>query len=204
MAPILNTFTERPIQGFRDALSNGLWAIGIGLGILIAAAPSSVLPYTAIACLGRRDWYRGGHHCSGYGYHAPPVVALAGPAIGAGIVAIASGIAAAAIAAAAQHPGSADRRLNAVKNSAPALGEALKHCEGIRSGGERELIILAGHAIRDTVIYQTLKQKMPELVQIWTMVITGALQTIRTFRPDVLATIIDLLWQLHSVIVQNA
>ncbi len=35
------------------------------------------------------------------------------------------------------------------------------------------------------------------------MVITGALQTIRNVWPDVLATIIDLLWQLLAI-VQNA
>ncbi len=68
-----------------------------------------------------------------------------------------------------------------------------------------ELIILAGHAIRQLIsqVYQTLKQKMPELVQRRTMVITGALQTIRNVWPDVLATIIDLLWRLLLAIVRT-
>ncbi len=65
---------------------------------------------------------------------------------------------------------------NAVRSSAPALGEALKALVKAFDPAVNELIILAGHAIRQLIsqVYQTLKQKVPELVQIWTMVITGA------------------------------
>ena len=95
-----------------DALSNGLWAIGIGLGILIAAgylaaaaAPGLIALAVAIGVLGLVI----------IGIVAAftvlvatftafiSVVALAGPTIGAGIVAIASGIAAGAAILAAWH-----------------------------------------------------------------------------------------------------
>ena len=48
-----------------------------------------------------------------------------------------------------------------------------------------------------------MKQKMPELIQIWTTLITGILQTIRNVWPDVLKTVIDLLFQLVMAIVEN-
>ena len=68
-----------------------------------------------------------------------------------------------------------------------------------------ELIILAGVAIRQFIsqVYQIVKQKMPELVQIWTTFISGMLQTLRNVWPEVLSTIIDLLYQLVMAIVDN-
>lgn len=221
MALALNTFTDSLTKASGlswDALSNGLWAIGIGLGILIAAGYLALGAAPGLLALALAIGVLGGVVI---GIVAAitvlvmvitafvSVVALAGPAIGAGIVAIASGIAAAAAIIAAAAPAIQAALIgvfNAVKNSAPALGEALKALVKAFDPAVNELIILAGHAIRQLIsqVYQTLKQKMPELVQIWTMVITGALQTIRNVWPDVLATIIDLLWQLLLAIVQNA
>ena len=68
-----------------------------------------------------------------------------------------------------------------------------------------ELIIMAGVAIRQFIsqVYQIVKQKMPELVQIWTTFISGMLQTLRNVWPEVLKTVIDLLFQLVMAIVEN-
>ena len=221
MAFALNLFTDALSKSAGlswDELSNGLWAVGIGLGILIAAgylaigaAPGLIALALAIGVLGAVV----------IGIVAAitvlvmvitafvSVVALAGPTIGAGIVAIASGVAAAAAIIAAAAPAIQAALIGvftAVKNSAPALGEAMVALVKAFDPALKQLIILAGHAIRQLIdqIYITLMQKMPEIVQIWTMVVTGALQTIRNVWPQVLATIIDLLWQLILAIIQNA
>nr|DAE96130.1 MAG TPA: tail tape measure [Caudoviricetes sp.] len=221
MAMAISTFTDTLTKAAGlswDALSNGLWAIGIGLGILIAAgylaigaAPGLIALALAIGVLG----------IVVIGIVTSitvlvmvitafvSVVALAGPAIGAGIVAIASGVAAAAAVIAAAAPAIQAALIGvftAVKNSAPALGEAMVALVKAFDPALNQLIIMAGHAIRQLIdqVYITLKTKMPELVQIWTMVVQGALQTIRNIWPEVLATVIDLLWQLLLAIIQNA
>lgn len=200
-----------------DALSNGLWAIGIGLGILIAAgylaigaAPGLIALAVAIGVLGLVI----------IGIVAAitvlvatftafiSVVALAGPTIGAGIVAIASGIAAGAAILAAAAPAVQAALIGlftALENSAPAMGNAVASMVRALIPAVNELIIMAGVAIRQFIsqVYQIVKQKMPELVQIWTTFISGMLQTLRNVWPDVLKTVIDLLYQLVMAIVDN-
>lgn len=200
-----------------DALSNGLWAIGIGLGILIAAgylaigaAPGLIALAVAIGVLGLVI----------IGIVAAitvlvatftafiSVVALAGPTIGAGIVAIASGIAAGAAILAAAAPAvqaALVGMFTALENSAPAMGNAVSSMVRALIPAVNELIIMAGVAIRQFIsqVYQIVKQKMPELVQIWTTFISGMLQTLRNIWPEVLKTVIDLLFQLVMAIVEN-
>lgn len=200
-----------------DALSNGLWAIGIGLGILIAAgylavgaAPGLIALAVAIGVLGLVI----------IGIVTAitvlvatftafiSVVALAGPAIGAGIVAIASGIAAGAAILAAAAPAVQAALIGmftALENSAPAMGNAVSSMVRALIPAVNELIIMAGVAIRQFIsqVYQIVKEKMPELVQIWTTFISGMLQTLRNVWPEVLSTVIDLLYQLVMAIVDN-
>lgn len=200
-----------------DALSNGLWAIGIGLGILIAAgylavgaAPGLIALAVAIGVLGLVI----------IGIVTAitvlvatftafiSVVALAGPTIGAGIVAIASGIAAGAAILAAAAPAVQAALIGmftALENSAPAMGNAVSSMVRALIPAVNELIIMAGVAIRQFIsqVYQIVKQKMPELVQIWTTFISGMLQTLRNVWPEVLSTVIDLLYQLVMAIVDN-
>lgn len=200
-----------------DALSNGLWAIGIGLGILIAAgylaaaaAPGLIALAAAIGVLGLVV----------IGIVAAitvlvatftafiSVVALAGPTIGAGIVAIASGIAAGAAILASAAPAVQAALIGmftALENSAPAMGNAIASVVRALIPAVNELIILVGVAIRQLIsqVYQIMTQKMPELVQIWTTFISGMLQTLRNVWPEVLNTVIDLLYQLVMAIVEN-
>lgn len=200
-----------------DALSNGLLAIGIGLGILIAAgylaagaAPGLIALAVAIGVLGLVI----------IGIVTAitvlvatftafiSVVALAGPTIGAGIVAIASGIAAGAAILAAAAPAVQAALIGlftALENSAPAMGNAVSSMVRALIPAVNELIIMAGVAIRQFIsqVYQIVKQKMPELVQIWTTFISGMLQTLRNVWPEVLNTVIDLLLQLVLAIVDN-
>ncbi len=200
-----------------DALSNGLWAIGIGLGILIAAgylaaaaAPGLIALAVAIGVLGLVII---GIVTAFTVLVATfttfiSVVALAGPTIGAGIVAIASGIAAGAAILAAAAPAVQAALIGmftALENSAPAMGSAVASMVRALIPAVNELIILAGVAIRQFIsqVYQIVKQKMPELVQIWTTFISGMLQTLRNVWPEVLQTVIDLLYQLVVAIVDN-
>lgn len=200
-----------------DALSNGLWAIGIGLGILIAAgylaaaaAPGLIALAVAIGVLGLVVI---GIVTAFTVLVATftafiSVVALAGPTIGAGIVAIASGIAAGAAILAAAAPAVQAALIGmftALENSAPAMGNAVASMVRSLIPAVNELIILAGVAIRQFIsqVYQIMKQKMPEIVQIWTTFISGMLQTLRNVWPEVLNTVIDLLYQLVMAIVDN-
>ena len=200
-----------------ESLSNGLWALGIGLGVLIAAgylaigaAPGLIALAVAIGVLGAVV----------IGIVAAitilvatftsfiAIVALAGPTIGAGIVAIASGIAAAAAILAAAAPAVQAALIGmftAMENAAPAMGNAIASMVRAMTPAVNELIILAGVAIRQFIsqIAQIMKQKMPELIQTWTLLVTGILQTIRNVWPEVLNTVIDLLYQLVMAIVEN-
>ena len=200
-----------------DELSNGLWAIGIGLGILIAAgylaigaAPGLIALAIAIGILGLVI----------VGILAAftalaivvtaflAVASAAGPSIAAGMVAIASGIGAAAAIIAAASPAIQAALIGvftAIENSAPALSRALQALVKAFEPAVNELIILAGVAIRQFIsqVYQTVKQKMPEVIQIWTIMIGGILQVIRNVWPDVINTVLDLLYQLIMAIVAN-
>ena len=200
-----------------EALSNGLWAIGIGLGVLIAAgylaigaAPGLIALALAIGVLGAV--------VIGILFAFTALAAVvtaflvvassAGPAIAAGMVAIASGIAASAAIIAAAAPAIQAALIGvftAVENSAPAMAKALGALVAAFSPAVNELIILAGQAIRQFIsqMYQIFKQKMPELVQIWTMFISGMLETLRNVWPEVLTTVIDLIYQLVMAIVNN-
>jgi tape measure domain-containing protein len=136
------------------------------------------------------------------------VVALAGPTIATGIVAIASGIAAAAAIIAAASPAIQAALIGiftAIENSAPAFGKAIVALIKALGPAVNELIILAGTAIRQLIsqVYQIVKQKVPELVQIGTIILTGFLETIRNVWPDVVRTVIDLLYQLVLAIVES-
>ena len=200
-----------------EALSNGLWAIGIGLGVLIAAgylaigaAPGLIALALAIGALGAVViGILGAFTLLAMVVTAfMAVAAAAGPSIAAGMVAIASGIGAAATIIAAAAPAIQAALIGvftAVENSAPAMASALGAFVGAFGPAVNELVILAGVAIRQFVsqVYQTLKQKMPELVQIWTMFISGMLETLRNVWPEVLTTVIDLLYQLVMAIVDN-
>ena len=200
-----------------DQLSNGLWALGIGLGVLIAAgylaigaAPGLIALAVAIGVLGAVV----------IGIVTAftvltivlttflAIAAMAGPAIGAGIVAIASGIAAAAAVLASAAPAIQAALIGiftAIENAAPAMGNALASVVRAFTPAVNELIILAGVAIRQFIsqVYQIMKQKMPELIQILTTFISGILQTLRNVWPEVLKTVIDLLFRLVMAIVEN-
>ena len=200
-----------------EALSNGLWAIGIGLGVIIAAgylaigaAPGLIALAVAIGVLGIVIiGILGAFTLLAITFTAfLALAASAGPAIAAGLVAVASGIGAAAAIIAAAAPAIQAALIGvftAVENSAPAMSKALGAIVAAFGPAVNELIILAGIAIRQFVsqMYQTLKQKMPELVQIWTMFVSGMLETLRNVWPEVLTTVIDLIYQLVMAIVEN-
>ena len=199
-----------------EALSNGLWAIGIGLGILIAAgylaigaAPGLIALAVAIGVLGVVIIGILGALTILMVIFTSflVVVSMAGPAIAAGMVAIASGIGAAAAIIAAAAPAIQAALIGvftAIENSAPAFGNALGALVKALGPAVNELIILAGQAIRQFVsqMYQIFKQKMPEMVQIFTLFVSGALQTLRNVWPEVLSTIFDLLLQLVTALVE--
>lgn len=220
LAFALNAFVDAlgAAAGFSwEALSNGLWAIGIGLGIIIAAgylaigaAPGLIALAVAIGVLGIVIiGILGAFTLLAITFTAfLALAASAGPAIAAGLVAVASGIGAAAAIIAAAAPAIQAALIGvftAVENSAPALSKALAAFVAAFGPAVNELIILAGVAIRQFIsqVYQTLKQKMPELIQIWTIFISGMLQTLRNVWPEVLTTVIDLLYELVLAIVEN-
>lgn len=200
-----------------EALSNGLWAIAIGLGVLIAAGilamvavPGLIALSVAIGVLGIVIiGILGAFTLLAITFTAfLALAASAGPAIAAGLVAVASGIGAAAAIIAASAPAIQAAMIGvftAVENSMPALSNALQSLVKAFEPAVNELIILAGIAMRQfiTQVYNTLKQKMPDLVQIWTMFVTGMLQTLRNVWPEVLKTVIDLLFQLVTALVEN-
>lgn len=136
------------------------------------------------------------------------VVALAGPTIATGIVAIASSIAAAAAIIAAASPAIQAALIGiftAIENSAPAFGNAVTALIRSLIPAVNELIILAGVAIRQLIsqIYQIIKQKMPELVQIVVLTISGILQALREVWPEFLKTLLDMLGQFFLAIGEN-
>ena len=200
-----------------EALANGLRAIAIGLGILIAAgylaigaAPGLVLLAIAIGVLGVVVMGIIGGIIVLVAILTTfiSVVALAGPTIGAGIVAIASGIAAAAAIIAAAAPAIQAALVGiftAIENAAPAFGNAVTALIKSLIPAVNELIILAGVAIRQFIsqIYQIIKQKMPELVQIVTLTISGILEALRNVWPEFLKTILDMLGQFFLAIGEN-
>lgn len=220
MASCLNNFASAlsTVSGLSwDALSNGLKAVAIGLGILIAAgylaAGASlglILLAVAIGVLGLVVIGIVGAISILVMILTTfiSVVALAGPTIGAGIVAIASGIAAAAAIIAAAGPAIQAALVGvftAVENAAPAFGNAITALVRSLIPAVNELIILAGVAIRQLIsqIYQIIKQKMPELVEIVTIVISGLLQALRNVWPEFLKTILDMLVQFFLAIAEN-
>lgn len=200
-----------------EALSNGLWALAIGLGILIAAGllaivavPGLIALSVAIGVLGIVIiGILGAFTLLAITFTAfLALAASAGPAIAAGLVAVASGIGAAAAIIAAAAPAIQAALIGvftAVENSMPALSNTLQSLVKAFEPAVNELIILAGIAMRQfvTQVYNTLKQKMPELIQIWTLFVTGMLQTLRNVWPEVLNTVLDLLFQLVMAIVEN-
>lgn len=199
-----------------EALSNGLWAIGIGLGVLIAAgylaigaAPGLIALSVAIGVLGLVIiGILGAFTLLAITFTAfLALAAAAGPAIAAGLVAVASGIGAAAAIIAAAAPAIQAALIGvftAIENSAPSMANALGALVKALGPAVNELIILAGQAIRQLIsqIYQIIKQKMPELVQILTMFVTGCLQTLRNVWPEVISTVLDLLLQLVMALVE--
>lgn len=206
------------VAGFSwDALSNGLLAIGAGLGILIAAGYLAAGAVPGLIALAVAIGILGAVIVGILGALAIltitfttflAVASLAGPAIAAGLVAIASGIAAAAAIIAAAAPAIQAALVgvfSALENSAPALAGALQALVRALEPAVNELIILAGIAIRQFIsqMYQIFKQKMPEMVQIFTLFVSGALQTLRNIWPEVLNTVLDLLLQLMSAIAES-
>lgn len=200
-----------------DALSNGLLAIGVGLGILIAAgylaigaAPGLIALAVAIGVLGLvvMGIIGGIIVLVAILTTFVAVVALAGPTIAAGITAIAAGIAAAAAIIAAAAPAIQAAMIGvftAFENSAPAFGNAVTALIRSLIPAVNELIILAGVAIRQFIsqIYQIIKQKMPELVQIVVLTISGILEALRNVWPEFLKTILDMLGQFFLAIGEN-
>lgn len=220
MATSLNYFASAlsNVSGLSwDALSNGLKAIAIGLGILIAAGYLAVGASLGLILLAVAIGALGLVVIGIIGAISIlvmilttfiSVVALAGPTIGAGIVAIASGIAAAAAIIAAAAPAIQAALVGiftAVENAAPAFGNAITALLRSLIPAVNELIILAGVAIRQIIsqIYQIIKQKMPELVEIVTIVISGLLQALRNIWPEFLKTILDMLVQFFMAIAEN-
>lgn len=219
LAFALNMFVDAlgAAAGFSwEALSNGLWAIGIGLGVLIAAgylavgaAPGLIALAVAIGALGLVIiGILGAFTLLAIAFTAfLALAASAGPAIAAGLVAVASGIGAAAAIIAAAAPAIQAALIGvftAIENSAPAMANALGALVKALGPAVNELIILAGQAIRQFIsqMYQIFTQKMPEMVQIFTLFVTGALQTIRNVWPEVISTILDLLLQLVMALVE--
>lgn len=200
-----------------DALSNGLLAIGVGIGILIAAgylamgaAPGLIALALAIGVLGLVVIGIIGAIIILVAILTTfiSVVALAGPTIGAGITAIAAGIAAAAAIIAAAAPAIQAALVGvftAFENAAPSFGNAVTALIRSLIPAVNELIILAGVAIRQFIsqIYQIIKQKMPELVQIVTLTISGILQALRNVWPEFLKTVLDMLGQFFLAIGEN-
>lgn len=220
MAISLNNFVSAltNVSGLSwDALSNGLKAIAIGLGILIAAgylaAGASlglVLLAVAIGVLGLVVIGIVGAISILVMILTTfiSVVALAGPTIGAGIVAIAAGIASAAAIIAAAAPAIQAALVGvftAFENAAPSFGNAVTALIRSLIPAVNELIILAGVAIRQFIsqIYQIIKQKMPELVQIVVLTISGILEALRNVWPEFLKTILDMLGQFFLAIGEN-
>lgn len=206
------------VAGFSwAALSNGLLAIGVGLGILIAAGYLAIGAAPGLIALALAIGVLGAVIVAVLAAFTAltmvvtaflTVASLAGPAIGAGLVAIASGVAGAAAIIAAAAPAIQAALVgvfSAIENSAPALAGALQALIRAFEPATNELIILAGVAIRQFIsqVYQIMKQKMPELVQIWTIFVSGLLETLRNVWPEVLKTVLDLLYQLVMAIAEN-
>lgn len=220
LAFALNIFTSalNNVAGLSwEALSNGLLAIGVGLGILIAAGYLAVGASVGLIALSVAIGVLGLVVMGIIGgiiilvailTTFISVVALAGPTIGAGIVAIAAGIASAAAIIAAAAPAIQAALIGvftAFENSAPAFGNAITALIRSLIPAVNELIILAGVAIRQLIsqIYQIIKQKMPELVQIVTLTISGILEALRNVWPEFLKTILDMLGQFFLAIGEN-
>lgn len=220
LAFALNLFTSAlsNVAGISwEALSNGLLAIGVGLGILIAAGYLAVGASVGLIALSVAIGVLGLVVMGIIGgiiilvailTTFISVVALAGPTIGAGIVAIAAGIASAAAIIAAAAPAIQAALIGvftAFENAAPSFGNAVTALIRSLIPAVNELIILAGVAIRQFIsqIYQIIKQKMPELVQIVTLTISGILQAIRNVWPEFLKTVLDMLGQFFLAIGEN-
>lgn len=220
LAFALNLFTSAlsNVAGLSwDALSNGLLAIGVGLGILIAAGYLAVGASVGLIALSVAIGVLGLVIMGIIGgiiilvailTTFISVVALAGPTIGAGIVAIAAGIASAAAIIAAAAPAIQAALIGvftAFENAAPAFGNAVTSLIKSLIPAVNELIILAGVAIRQFIsqIYQIIKQKMPELVQIVVLTISGILEALRNVWPEFLKTVLDMLGQFFLAIGEN-
>lgn len=220
LAFALNIFTSAlsNVAGLSwEALSNGLLAIGVGLGILIAAGYLAVGASVGLIALSVAIGVLGLVVMGIIGgiiilvailTTFISVVALAGPTIGAGIVAIAAGIASAAAIIAAAAPAIQAALIGvftAFENAAPAFGNAVTSLIKSLTPAVNELIILAGVAIRQFIsqIYQIIKQKMPELVQIVTLTISGILEALRNVWPEFLKTVLDMLGQFFLAIGEN-
>lgn len=220
LAFALNLFTSAlsNVAGISwEALSNGLLAIGVGLGILIAAGYLAVGASVGLIALSVAIGVLGLVVMGIIGgiiilvailTTFISVVALAGPTIGAGIVAIAAGIASAAAIIAAAAPAIQAALIGvftAFENAAPSFGNAVTALIRSLIPAVNELIILAGVAIRQFIsqIYQIIKQKMPELVQIVTLTISGILQALRNVWPEFLKTVLDMLGQFFLAIGEN-
>lgn len=220
MAYSLNTFVSAisNVSGLSwDALSKGLKAFATGLGILIAAGYLAIGASLGLVLLAVAIGVLGLVVIGIVGAISIlvmilttfiSVVALAGPTIGAGIVAIASGIAAAAAIIAAAAPAIQAALVGvftAIENAAPAFGNAITALLRSLTPAINELITLAGVAIRQLIsqIYQIIKQKMPELVQIVTLTISGILEALRNVWPEFLKTILDMLGQFFLAIGEN-
>jgi tape measure domain-containing protein len=220
LAFALNLFTSAlsNVAGISwEALSNGLLAIGVGLGILIAAGYLAVGASVGLIALSVAIGVLGLVVMGIIGgiiilvailTTFISVVALAGPTIGAGIVAIAAGIASAAAIIAAAAPAIQAALIGvftAFENAAPSFGNAVTALIRSLIPAVNELIILAGVAIRQFIsqIYQIIKQKMPELVQIVTLTISGILEALRNVWPEFLKTVLDMLGQFFLAIGEN-
>lgn len=220
LAFALNLFTSAlsNVAGLSwEALSNGLLAIGVGLGILIAAGYLAVGASVGLIALSVAIGVLGLVVMGIIGgiiilvailTTFISVVALAGPTIGAGIVAIAAGIASAAAIIAAAAPAIQAALIGvftAFENAAPSFGNAVTALIRSLIPAVNELIIMAGVAIRQFIsqIYQIIKQKMPELVQIVTLTISGILAALRNVWPEFLKTILDMLGQFFLAIGEN-
>lgn len=220
LAFALNLFTSAlsNVAGLSwEALSNGLLAIGVGLGILIAAGYLAVGASVGLIALSVAIGVLGLVVMGIIGgiiilvailTTFISVVAMAGPTIGAGIVAIAAGIASAAAMIAAAAPAIQAALVGiftAIENAAPAFGNAVTALIKSLIPAVNELIILAGVAIRQFIsqIYQIIKQKMPELVQIVILTISGILEALRNVWPEFLKTVLDMLGQFFLAIGEN-
>lgn len=220
LAFALNLFTSAlsNVAGISwEALSNGLLAIGVGLGILIAAGYLAVGASVGLIALSVAIGVLGLVIMGIIGgiiilvailTTFISVVALAGPTIGAGIVAIAAGIASAAAIIAAAAPAIQAALIGvftAFENAAPSFGNAVTALIRSLIPAVNELIILAGVAIRQFIsqIYQIIKQKMPELVQIVVLTISGILEALRNVWPEFLKTVLDMLGQFFLAIGEN-